>query len=66
MIGAMCLADAGVLETLKTESATICPRQPLEIIVLFMPIEKGIDDYQGRRRGCRDAKAGLRKTTLMS
>ena len=47
MIGAMCLADAGVLETLKTESATICPRQPLEIIVLFMPIEKGIDDYQG-------------------
>jgi len=33
MTCAMCLVDVGGLETSRTESAAICPRQPLGIIV---------------------------------
>jgi hypothetical protein len=66
MICAMCLVDAGVLETSETGSVSICPRQPLDYC-MFMSTATGTTiDYLIGRRGCRDAKAGLRKTTLMS
>ena len=33
MTCAMCLVDVGGLETSRTESAAICPKQPLQIVV---------------------------------
>lgn len=66
MICAMCLVDVDVLETSRTGSRWICPRQPLDDC-MFMSTATGTTiDYLIGRRGCRDAKAGLRKTTLMS